>query len=82
VLEKLLDGVIWLGGLLRNRPKLMVEYVPGDAMSGAGPPGMLTVRWRYRVKITNLSKEDALEVEVISTNNPASEAPSAPHQGS
>lgn len=69
MLEKLLDGFIWLGGLFWNRPRLMVEYAPGDVMSGAGPPGMLKVRWRYRVKITNISKEDALEVAVISTNN-------------
>jgi hypothetical protein len=48
----------------------MVDYAPGDAMSGAGPPGRLMVRWQYRVKITNISKEDALEVEVIKSSDP------------
>jgi hypothetical protein len=47
----------------------MVEYAPGDGISGAGPAGMLTVRWRYRVKITNLLQDDALEVVVIKTND-------------
>jgi hypothetical protein len=31
---------------------------------------VLTLRWSYTVVLTNLSKQDALEVEVVETNNP------------
>jgi hypothetical protein len=70
VLEKLIDGLLWILGVVRNRPKLAIEYAPLDGLSTAGPPGKLTVRWRYRLTITNLSKEDALELAVIRTSNP------------
>lgn len=65
MLDKLLDGVLWAVGVVRNRPKLAVEYASLDGMSTAATAGRLTVRWGYRVRITNLSKEDALELVVV-----------------
>ncbi len=71
--------VPWLASFVR-RPKLKVEYTPLDGMSFAGPhPGMLTVRWKYRLTITNLSNEDALELAVIRTNDPGLESLGAHH---
>ena len=69
MIERLLNGLLWIVGLVRNRPKLAIEYAPLDGMSGAGTAGKLMVRWRYRVTITNLAKEDALVLAVIHTNN-------------
>lgn len=70
MLDKLLDAFLWVVGLVRNRPRLVIEYASLDGMSSVGGPGKLSVRWRYRVTVTNLSKEDALELAVIRTSNP------------
>ena len=70
MLEKLLDGVIWAVGLFRKRPKLLVEYQRLDDMSTAAEFGTVTVRWRFRVSITNLASEDALELTVLESSTP------------
>ncbi len=70
-LEKVAAPVSWLYRVLTVRAKLRVEVKPGSAMSVAGPShSLLTLRWSYKVVITNLSKQDALELEVAETNNP------------
>jgi hypothetical protein len=68
VLEKLLDGVIWSVGLFRKRPKLLVEYTRLDDMSTGGESGTLNVRWRFRVTITNLAGEDAIELAALNSS--------------
>lgn len=70
MLEKLFDGVIWAVGLVRKRPKLLVEYQPLRDMSTAVDFGTVTVRWPFRVTITNLATEDALEVTVLESSMP------------
>jgi hypothetical protein len=70
VLEKLLDGAIWTVGLFRKRPKLIVEYQQLDNMSFGEEPGTVSVRWRFRVTITNLANEDALELAVVESSTP------------
>jgi len=70
VFDKLIDCFLWIVRLFRNRPKLSVEYASLGGGSSRGSPTKLTVSWRYRVTITNLSKEDALDLTVIRTNIP------------
>jgi hypothetical protein len=70
VFDKLIDGLLWVIGLVRSRPRLIVEYTSLGGSSTACSPAKLTVRWRYRVTITNLSKEDALDLTVVRTNIP------------
>lgn len=56
-------------GLIRNRPKLKVEYTPLEGRSSTDVYGKMLVRWDYRVTITNLSKQDALEPTVVCSTN-------------
>jgi len=70
VFDKLIDFFLWIVRLFRSRPRLSVEYASRGGSSSAGSPNKLTVRWHYRVTITNLSKEDALDLTVIRTNIP------------
>ena len=70
VLEVLAKPLAWIFWFLWSRPKLAIEYASLDARSTAGPPDKLRVWWRYRLTITNLSKEDALEVVVVQSTDP------------
>jgi hypothetical protein len=71
LLEKAVAPVTWLYRVLTERGKVRVEFKTRDTMSVAGfDYSLLTLRWRYTVVLTNLSKQDALELEVVETNNP------------
>jgi hypothetical protein len=70
-LEKVATPVTWLYRAITERAKLRVEMRTRDAMSVSGPSAsLLTLRWNYTIVVTNLSKLDALELEVVETNNP------------
>jgi hypothetical protein len=71
LLEKAVAPVTWLYRVLTERAKVRVEFKTRDAMSVASHDySVLTLRWRYTVVLTNLSKQDALELDVVDTNNP------------
>lgn len=64
-------GAVWLvRSLFLARPRLVVRYEHRDGQSSAGSAGQLRVRWGYRVIITNVSKNDALEISVVRSTNP------------
>jgi hypothetical protein len=59
-------GAVWLfRSLFLARPRLVVRYEHRDGQSSAASAGTLKVRWGYRVTITNVSKNDALEICVV-----------------
>jgi hypothetical protein len=51
-------------------PRLEVRYGKRDARSTGGPGEKLTLRWGYKVTVTNLAKQDAIDVRVVKSNNP------------
>jgi hypothetical protein len=79
-LEKVASPIAWLYRVLTERAKLRVELKTRDAMSVSGPSSdLLTLRWKYTVIVTNMSKQDALELEVLETNSPQLARLPVPH---
>jgi hypothetical protein len=61
-------GVLWVArAVFLARPRLSIRYKRADGQSSGASSTMLKVRWGYTVTISNLSKHDALEVEVVSS---------------
>lgn len=64
-----LDKLLGIFGIYRARPRLKVEYKTHGGDSGAGSTDdKLRIRWRYKVVITNMTQEDALELKVLHAN--------------
>ena len=65
--------------LFLTTPRLEVHYQKRDARSTGGPGDKLTLRWGYKVTITNLSNQDAIDVRVVKSNNPQLTTLPEPH---
>jgi len=71
LLEKAVAPVSWLYRVFTERAKVRVEFKRGPAMSTATHDySILSLRWTYTIVFTNLTKQDALELQVVDTNNP------------
>jgi hypothetical protein len=61
----------WIFQAFSERAKVRVICKTGSAMSLPGPSDqIMTLRWDFTIVLTNLAKHDALELEVLDTNNP------------
>lgn len=65
--------------LLLTTPRLEVRYHKRNASSTGGPGDTLTLRWGYKITVTNLSKQDAIDVRVVTCNNPQLTSLPEPH---
>ncbi|MFA5034121.1 MAG: hypothetical protein WC614_14025 [bacterium] len=75
-----LDKFLGIFGIYRSRPRLKVEYKTHGGDSGVGSTDdKLRIRWRYKVVITNITKEDALELAVLHANLPELASLGIPH---
>jgi len=67
-------AIVGAGGWLARaflvlRPKVRVGFAKGNAQSGPGNALDLMLTWWYSLTLANLSKHDALELELVSVSN-------------
>lgn len=47
------------------RPKVRIGYARGGGQSGAGTDSQLKITWDYHLSLTNITKHDALNLQVV-----------------
>ena len=64
-------GIVrWLiRSLFVLRPKVRIAYARAGGGSAAGTDSQLTLTWRYHLNITNETKYDALNLQVVHTSH-------------